>query len=282
MIEVYFNTNDERFVWASDLHRGLQIGTKLNTWMPRMIDYGFEDGKDFIRRHKTVTTVNNMNKDSYDWALTLDMAKHIAMVQRTPLGKQMRQYLLGLDKKVNDGSLLNQKQIMALCDICSVMGYFSVQEFFEKEHYELLFKQSGNRWWEERARLFGYTAKEMQEALTAMGIKYKNRRQAIQKLDKMDLIRIGVFDLFRSMGKDRAYAMNVSNTARGLADIVNPYIYNDSNTSIDFKPQAHNNLIADLKNYKKGSNLLQNFSRTKSANSIGSKYSELNLRLNNI
>lgn len=281
MIDIYFSTNDERYVWASDLHRGLQIGTKLNTWMPRMIDYGFEDGKDFIRRHKTVTTVNNMNKDSYDWALTLDMAKHIAMLQKTPIGKEIRNYLLNLDKKVSEGEFLNKAQIKALFDICKVMGFFSVQEFFEKEHYEKVFQKGGVSWWEERARLFGYTAQELHDGLKELGLKYKNKRQAIYRIDKQDLIRIGVIDLFRAMGKSKAYAKNIGNIAKDIADQINPEIYNDIDTAIDFKSEEQNRIILDLKNYDgNGSNILQSFTKAPRNNTILNKYKQLDASLN--
>ncbi|GAC1302805.1 MAG: phage antirepressor Ant [Mucilaginibacter sp.] len=281
MISVHFSNTDLPFVWASDLHTLLEIKTKLSTWFPRMIEYGFEEDKDYMRRHKNVPSAGTIEKDSFDWAITIEMAKHIAMMQKTPKGKEIRDYLLNLDKKVTDGEFLNQQQIMALFDICKVMGYFSVQEYFEREHYEKIFKESSVNWWEERARLFGYTAQELQKALADLGVKYKNQRQAIYKLDRNDLIRIGVVDLFRSMGKSKAYALNVGNIAKIISKELKPFIYNDINTAIDFKSEEQTLIITDLKNYKSvGSGILQKFTNKPQTTPVKSGYNQLDLRLN--
>jgi phage anti-repressor protein len=282
MIKVhFFSTTDLPFVWASDLHSLLEIQIKLTTWFSKMIDYGFEENKDFIQRRKVSLSLDNLKKDPVDWAISIEMAKHIAMIQKTTKGKEIRNYLLSLDKKVTQGEFLNQQQIMALFDICKVMGFFSVQEYFEREHYEKIFKESEINWWEERARLFGYTAKELQKALADLGIKYKNQRQAIFRLDKTELIRIGVIDLFRSMGKDKAYAQNVGNMAKSIAKELNPEIYNDLNSTIDFKSEEQKLIITDLKNYNSvGSGILQKFSNRPQVAAISSAYNQLNLRLN--
>jgi hypothetical protein len=208
------------------------------------------------------------------------MAKNIAMIQRTPQGKEIREYLLNLDQKVSEGEYLNHAQIMALFDICKVMGYFSVQQYFENEHYEKVFRTPGLNWWQERANLFGYTAKELQEALRDLGIKYRNQRQAIFKMEKYDLIRIGVVDLFLAMGKSKAYAKNVGNIAKTIAKEIKPEIYNDIETSIDFKSNEQKLIITDLKSYKGNSEILKKFMNGKNKNSqLGNEYQQLNLKL---
>jgi len=259
MIDVYYNLKNEPYVFASDLHKLLKIGTPLSKWFPRMIEYGFTENVDFFSDDKYVDSANNIKKAVFDWAVTIDMAKNIAMIQRTATGKAIRDYLLNLDKKVTEGEYLNHAQIMALFDICKVMGYFSVQKFFENEHYEKVFKSPGFNWWQERASLFGYSAKELQEALRELGIKYSNQKQAIFKLEKYDLIRIGVVDLFLSMGKSKAYAKNVGNIAKTIAKEIKPDIYNDIGTSLDFKSNDQKLIITDLKKYKTDSVILNKF-----------------------
>ncbi|HTK20958.1 MAG TPA: antA/AntB antirepressor family protein [Mucilaginibacter sp.] len=263
MIDVFYSEKDTPYVWASDLHKLLNIGTPLSTWFPRMIDYGFTEDTDYFSDNKYVDSANNIKKAVFDWAVSLDMAKNIAMIQRTPQGKEIRDYLLNLDQKVSEGEYLNHAQIMALFDICKVMGYFSVQSYFENEHYEAVFRTPGLNWWQERANLFGYTAKELQEALRELGLKYRNQRQAIFKLEKYELIRIGVIDLFMAMGKSKAYAKNVGNIAKTIAKEIKPEIYNDLEASIDFKSQDQKIIITDLKAYKSQSQILDKFMYSK-------------------
>ena len=146
MIDVYYNTKNEPFVFASELHKILNIATPLSIWFPRMIEYGFTEDVDYYSDNKIVSS---SKKPVFDWAVTIDMAKNIAMIQRSKQGKEIRDYLLNLDKKVTEGEYLNHAQIMALFDICKVMGYFSVQKYFENEHYEKVFRIPGLNWWQE-------------------------------------------------------------------------------------------------------------------------------------
>src|ERR1700748_66444 len=111
MIDVYYDNKNDPYVFASDLHKLLSIKTPLNTWFPRMVEYGFTENEDYFSDNKFVESTNNMKKAVFDWAVTLDMAKHIAMIQRTQQGKDIRQYLLNLNEKVTEGEYLNHGQI---------------------------------------------------------------------------------------------------------------------------------------------------------------------------
>ncbi len=168
---------------------------------------------------------------------------------------------------------------MALFDICKVMGFFSVQEYFEKEHYDKIFQYKGTSWWDERAKIFGYTAKQLKSALKELGVKYQSQRQALMRLDKYELIRIGVTEMFIVMGKSHAYAKNVGNIAKDIAMQIKPEIYNDKDISIDFKSDEQNLIITDLKK-EHGSSLLQKFARVQRSQHINQSYNQLNLSLN--
>jgi phage anti-repressor protein len=135
-IEVKKSPKGTPYVMASDLHEVLQIQTKLSIWFPRMIEYGFIENEDFASQNKNVPTINGIEKVKHDWAVQLDMAKHIAMIQRSEQGKALRGYLLGLDKKVKEGELLSRPQIFALIEICKVLGFFSIQKELEADHYQ--------------------------------------------------------------------------------------------------------------------------------------------------
>ena len=88
--------NGQKVVSARDLHNYLEIDTPLSMWMPRMIEYGFDEGKDFI----TFLLESTGGRPSTDYALTLDMAKEISMLQRSEKGKTARQYFIACEKKL--------------------------------------------------------------------------------------------------------------------------------------------------------------------------------------
>ena len=97
---------DTQTVSARELHEQLHIGTKFTTWFERMKEYGFTEGHEFFP--KMGETSESGGRPSVDYDISVDMAKQICMIQRTPEGKQCRQYLLDLEKAWN-----TPEQVMA-------------------------------------------------------------------------------------------------------------------------------------------------------------------------
>ena len=97
---------DTQTVSARELHEQLRIGTKFTTWFERMKEYGFTEGNEFFP--KMGETSESGGRPSVDYDISVDMAKQICMIQRTPEGKQCRQYLLDLEKAWN-----TPEQVMA-------------------------------------------------------------------------------------------------------------------------------------------------------------------------
>ena len=97
---------DTQTVSARELHNQLNIGTKFTTWFERMKEYGFSEGVEFFP--KMGETSETGGRPSVDYDISVDMAKQICMIQRTPEGKQVRQYLIDLEKAWN-----TPEQVMA-------------------------------------------------------------------------------------------------------------------------------------------------------------------------
>lgn len=89
----------EPTVSARDLHEKLHIGTKFTTWFERMKEYGFSEGKEFFP--KLGETSDQGGRPQTDFEISVDMAKEICMIQRSPEGKQIRQYFIDLEKAWN-------------------------------------------------------------------------------------------------------------------------------------------------------------------------------------
>lgn len=92
---------DQPCVSARDLHQQLNIRTQYTKWFERMKEYGFTENEDFKAvSHKRLTAQGN--ETTYiDHEISIDMAKQICMIQRSPEGKQIRQYFLDLEKAWN-------------------------------------------------------------------------------------------------------------------------------------------------------------------------------------
>ena len=99
VIPVYDTDTGEKVVLGRELHERLKIKTVYADWFKRMCEYGFAEGTDysvFLKNEK-----NSMGgRPSMEHVITLDMAKHIAMIQRTPQGMEIRQKLIDLEKNM--------------------------------------------------------------------------------------------------------------------------------------------------------------------------------------
>lgn len=96
--------NDRITLSARELHEFLEIGTQFKDWFPRMCEYGFAVGIDFnpLKIERVRKEGNReVKRELQDYEITIEMAKEIAMIQRTEKGKQARQYFIGLEKKWN-------------------------------------------------------------------------------------------------------------------------------------------------------------------------------------
>lgn len=99
LIKVTQNDNGVKIVSARELHEGLEIKTEFRKWFPRMCEYGFDENIDYARVSQKCPTLGGV-QEKVDYAITLDMAKHIAMIQRTELGKKYRQYFIECEKQL--------------------------------------------------------------------------------------------------------------------------------------------------------------------------------------
>ena len=98
-------------VSARELHEQLGIGTAFKDWFPRMTEYGFTENVDFnMLKIERVQKEGNreVKREVTDYSISVDMAKQICMIQRTPEGKAVRQYLIDLEKAWN-----TPEQVMA-------------------------------------------------------------------------------------------------------------------------------------------------------------------------
>lgn len=97
LINVTLNENQEPVVSGRQLHKVLGVRTAYKDWFPRMTEYGFAENEDF----SSFLSKSTGGRPKHDHVLKLDMAKEIAMIQRTDKGKEVRQYFIQVEKDFN-------------------------------------------------------------------------------------------------------------------------------------------------------------------------------------
>ena len=102
----------ETLISGRELHESLKVKTRYNDWFSRMVDYGFTENVDFIAITQKRVTAQGNETTQTDHLLKLDMAKEIAMIQRTPEGKRIRQYLIQVEKAWNSPEKIMERALL--------------------------------------------------------------------------------------------------------------------------------------------------------------------------
>lgn len=115
--------NDRITLSARELHEFLEIETPFKKWFGRMAEYGFSQEIDYREVMDKIVQNPKGGRPSTDYEITLDMAKEIAMIQRSEKGKEIRQYFLELERRWNSPEAVmnraleySRKQVKALME----------------------------------------------------------------------------------------------------------------------------------------------------------------------
>lgn len=90
---------DKQVVNARDLYNFLEVKSDFNNWIKNRIrDYNFVENQDFE------VFVNNYEnskggRPTKEYAITLDMAKELSMLERNEKGKEARKYFIAVEKR---------------------------------------------------------------------------------------------------------------------------------------------------------------------------------------
>lgn len=143
LIKVNYDNPDRPTVSGRELHKALGIKTEYAKWFERMTEYGFSEGKDY----STILTNRSdglAGKPRTDHLMTLDMAKHICMIQRSPEGKAFREYFIEIEKAWNDPVLIMGRAYEAQKAIAEKLNerVLNLETRFEADKPKVLFAEA--------------------------------------------------------------------------------------------------------------------------------------------
>ena len=130
VITVTLNDKHEPVVSGRQLHEALGVNSRYTTWFDRMKEYGFTEGQDFLPNLGKSTG----GRQATDHIIKLDMAKEIAMIQRTERGKQVRQYFIQVEKDFN-----SPEKIMARALLMADQKVHKLEAQIEADRPKVLF-----------------------------------------------------------------------------------------------------------------------------------------------
>jgi len=129
---------------ARDLHGFLEIKEDFSEWLKRKIKkYGFVENLDYARIYfdvngKKISLPKNRELDSCDfqkvfrieYALTLECAKELAMVQNNEKGKQARLYFLEVERRYKE--VLEVKLAIPVYTMSEVAARLNLSDYYGK------------------------------------------------------------------------------------------------------------------------------------------------------
>ena len=250
-----------KVVTASNLHHVLKLPVhRFNTNVKRWLSdiYAFkddvrkpEDLLDYAQRQFQLSK----HKDFY---LSLELAKLITLNTDSEEKQKYAKFLLAFEKRDQEQQeLMTKDQVIAVLELTKVMGLISCQQSVERHHLRKFEAQNklSYEWWQYRAKLLGYSVEELKEKMLEIGKNFrgKNIRQMLMNLDKYEIIRMAVIDLFLALGKPENYAKNMGDLAKYFAKELRVEIWDDRQAGIDFSSTGVNqDLIQQIKAFKKG------------------------------
>ena len=235
LIKITTNESGSQVVSARELHQFLEITTPISMWMPRMIEYGFEEGVDYEAINIFVNASNNIGgTNKKDWALTLDTAKEISMIQRTEKGKLARQYFIECEKKLRD--VVSNQQLYIpktlpealrayadeveknekLIDEIKVKNVLIAEYEPKVTYYDQILSSVDTITITQIAKDYGMSAQELNKLLHEQGIQYKQNKQWIlyQKYAKLGYTKSKTVPITYKNG-EQGVALNTQWTQKG-------------------------------------------------------------------
>lgn len=227
LIKVDFDTQT---VSARDLYDVISSdgGTKgterFSKWFERYCSYGFIENVDFSTPYKKVRVQIEGNREVQreveDYDLSVDMAKQICMLQRTEKGKEIRQYLLDLEKAWNTPEQvfaralkMAEKTIESLKTVneglaseINVKNQLIGEMKPKADYMDKILKNPGLVTITQISKDYGMSAQEMNQKLHDLGIQFKQSGQWL------------LYRQFHSMGYTHSETVDIMR-ANGMPDV---------------------------------------------------------------
>lgn len=255
-MQILVSKKGTKVVLASELYVALELpkqeyGRAVHKWIQDC--YEFRDGirKPVPLRDFAVKKTHDALMD--DYYLTLELAKCITLHSRSKHKMAVARWLGDMDHREEDPNRFTVDQIKALVELSRVMGLVSCQMACEQRHHKVFEQRNGGKkinWWTFRSSVLGYSTEDLRAALLRAGKKVsgKSQRELLMHLDKYEMIRAAVIDLFMAMGKRESLARNAGELAKFFAEQLKVEIFDDRNSLPGLIPEVNQDLVEQVKN----------------------------------
>lgn len=182
---ININTNNEEITLSGrELHEFLEIKTPYAKWFGRMIEYGFDENIDYATVGQKCPIANGGYQEVQDHEIKLDMAKEIAMIQRSAKGRQARKYFIEVEKMWNSPEMIMKraleianKKVEHLQLITSKQKQLIGELQPKADYTDKILKNTGLVTITQIAKDYGMSGQKMNELLHTLKVQYKQSNQ---------------------------------------------------------------------------------------------------------
>lgn len=213
LLKINFDT-EQPTVSARELHDGLEVSERFQSWFNRQLQYGFQEDIDYIGCKEFNTLAK---QELQDYQISVDMAKQICMIQRSEKGRLYRQYFIDLEKAWNTPEqimaralkMANQS-IESLKDRCKFLGDQVIEqqqiitELQPKANYvDKILQSKSLVTITQIAKDYGMSGRRMNQILKELKIQYKVGVQWVlySKYQNNGYVHSRTIDITRSDGR---------------------------------------------------------------------------------
>lgn len=167
--------NDQQLVSARDLYKALELKIRFSLWVKKNFK-DFEEGTDY-EGVSVDTPYNQAHPDKLqelqDYAVTIDMAKELCMMSKTPKGKEIRQYFIKVEKAWNDPQMIIQRGYDLLKNENLQLKLVIKEQAPKIGYYDQVIDKNGLTNFRDTAKMLGWKPKAFNQLLEDHGYIYR-------------------------------------------------------------------------------------------------------------
>ncbi|MDX1940818.1 MAG: hypothetical protein SFU99_09725 [Saprospiraceae bacterium] len=255
-LQILISKKGTKVVTATNLHQALQLldhhyAANVKKWLNDL--YEFRDGirKPILKQDFAPRKLQDAMLIE-DYFLSIELAKQIVLRSNSKVKLKYAKYLLSLEEEEGIHEQFDKEQVLMVLDLVKSMRSVSYQENCERRHLKVYEDRNGgsaSNWWQHRAEVLGYSPRDLREMAQRQGkpANGKSQRQLLMQVDKYEMIRTGVIDLFMAMGKNEQYARAMGDMAKAFAEELRIEIYDDREAADLFAPSASAEPVVEMK-----------------------------------
>ena len=164
--------NDQQLVSARDLHKALEVKTRFSQWTEQNFKM-FEEGTDFTTVVVTTLVNNGARRELQDYVVTIDMAKELCMMSKTPKGKEVRQYFIKVEKAWNDPQMIIQRGYDLLKNENLQLKLVIKEQAPKIGYYDQVIDKNGLTNFRDTAKMLGWKPRAFNQVLEDHGYIYR-------------------------------------------------------------------------------------------------------------